>query len=356
MDCKFNDCAPLPAGVEWEALQTYQALTAAQKQEEENIIRARKKKVLKLALDKQIQDIESRRKSEKCHDADYIRHMNRDVEKFHEENAARHEKVMRKHAEMRKIWEDQLGAERVMREAQRAQMLRDEQRDAEMAAAALAKEKKALWQRKLADAAAHTAILKENEMNDKRKVDERKREQAMDVKLAQDYADRLDREDKARQAAFNKRMENLEKFAKWADEGPAGHGRREEERRTEELLLKEQLEKEEMDRQREVNDKRSIIERQRLMSEQNLKLIEERNRLTELERAKDKEYAEIYKDVGMAHKQAEKDHRRARQEKQREYGSVLLEQMHQDKSKCESMTATERSLNKDALSTIQFDP
>ncbi|CAE7761096.1 unnamed protein product, partial [Symbiodinium microadriaticum] len=70
----------------------------------------------------------------------------------------------------------------------------------------------------------------------------------------------------------------------------------------------------------------------------------------------DKEYAEKYKDVGMAHKQAEKDRRRAQQKKQREYGSVLLEQMHQERSKHESMTAAERSLNKEALNTIQFDP
>ncbi|CAE7746493.1 unnamed protein product, partial [Symbiodinium microadriaticum] len=107
MDCKFNNCAPLPAGVEWEALQTYQALAAAQKQEEEDRIRALKQKELKLALDKQIQDTEDRRRREKNQDADYIRYMHRDVEKFREENEAQHAKVMKQHAETRKIWEDQ---------------------------------------------------------------------------------------------------------------------------------------------------------------------------------------------------------------------------------------------------------
>lgn len=250
----------------------------------------------------------------------------------------------------------QLEAERLAREARRAQMLRDEQRDAELAAEALRKEKQLLRDRKQADAVAHLAILRENEENNKRRAEERKREQEMDIKLAQDYADRIEREDKARQAAFNKRLETLEKFTKWADEGPAGQARRAEEKRMEELLLKEQLRKEEKDRQREENDKKALLERQRLMTEYNLKLIEEHNQVAEAERERDRGFAEHYKEIGKAHKEAEKERRRARQEKQRQYGSILMDQMNADKSKHETMTATERSLNKDALNTIQFDP
>lgn len=251
----------------------------------------------------------------------------------------------------------QLEAERKAREAHRAMLIREEQADAARAAAALQREKDLIEQKKRAEAAAHQAILKENELNNQRKAEDIRKEHAMDRKLAKDYADRLDREEKARQEAFNKRLANLEKFAKWADEGPAGKGRREEERRVEELLLKEQLLKEERDKKREDDDKRAMLERQRLMTEQNLKLIAERERLAAEEREKDKEYAEKYKEIGDAHRQAERDRRRAQQNQQKRYGSALKDQMQSTrKAQMETMTATERSINKDALNTIQFDP
>ena len=95
-------------GTEWEALQTYQALAAAQKQEEEERLRQQKQRDIKKALDEQIKDRHERREKEKNYDADYIRHMNRDVEKFKEENAANHAKQMQQYAQTRKIWEDQV--------------------------------------------------------------------------------------------------------------------------------------------------------------------------------------------------------------------------------------------------------
>lgn len=109
MNCKFNDCsAPIPKGNEWEALQVYQALAATQKQQQEDALRLRKQKELQRALDQQMKEQEERRKSERFRDDDYINHVNRDVEKFKEENTAAHEKMMRQHAQTRKIWEDQV--------------------------------------------------------------------------------------------------------------------------------------------------------------------------------------------------------------------------------------------------------
>ena len=109
MDCKFNNCKPLPVGTEWEALQTFQALEAAKREEEKERARALKQKELRRYLDDQIRDAQDRRNRERNDDTEYINHVNRDVEKFKADNQAAHEKLMRQQAETKKIWEDQVG-------------------------------------------------------------------------------------------------------------------------------------------------------------------------------------------------------------------------------------------------------
>lgn len=355
--CVGERCAtPLPFGTEWEALQLFQSMDAARKAEEEEKRRLARQKSQREALEKQMKETQERRKAERQEDADFVKRVDEDVEKFREEAAASLKKRHERYERERLAWERQIAADREAREHEKEMLLKAERQELQRIAENIEREKQLLREKKEREAEMHRAIVKENEENERRREEARQREHEEDRRLAKEYADRLDAEERAREAAFQKRMETLEKFAKWADEGPAGKGKREEEQRFEELLLKEQLAKEQRDKEREERDIAAKVERDRLMAKQNLEIIEEKARIQEEERKKDVEYAEKYRREGEEHVRAIAERRRAELEKQKQYGAALLEQIETDGQPRETMNEIEKSLNKVELKTIKCDP
>lgn len=347
---------PLPLGSEWEALDMFQALEAADKtaQAKKKIIET--KKELAATLAQQVKEAEERRKQEKEKELEYIAQMNGELERYKHEQEVLEKKKQEKNDYERMLWEKQIEADREAKRQEAARILKEEQDELARIAENIAQEKKRIQDRKDMEARIHQKIVEENEENDRRKARERLAEQEENNRLAQEYSDRLEAEDKARQDAFQKRVEKLELVAKWSNEGPVGKGRREEEQRFEELLLKEQLLKEERDKKREEDDAAAKLERARLMNKQNAEQLELRRRLKMEEKERDQEYMEREKKAAEEYQAELQEARRRVKMAQQEYGNLLLEQINVEQQTTSAMTPVEQSINKRAMETISEDP
>ena len=268
-------CLVLPKGREWEALTMFQSYQAGLKDQSDKIANKKKQQELKAALDRQVLEGKMRYQTEKNDDREYLQYISEDLKKFNDENQAKADRESAKFARERSYWEKQMEDDIDMRRREHEQMLRMEQKDLRLMQQKISAEERKKQEKKDAEAAIHRAILEENAKNKELQRERILAERDEDNRIMDEYANRLDAEEKRRQDAFNKRMSDLEKIVQMADDGPVGKGRRDQEKQEEELLLKQQLAKDEKDALRERNDVQAKLDRNRQMAAQNKRLLEQ---------------------------------------------------------------------------------
>lgn len=346
----------LPKGHEWEALMTYQSVIGEDKDKEEFLREKQKKIELRKSLDKQVEEAKRLKKKEYDADREYYQNITKDVEAFNDENKEKYHQLVAHHELERKKFDDLMKEERERKEADRLAKLEAEERDLARIRDAINKEKKYRQDKKEEEHRIHQMILLENEENDRRRAKQKLKEIEENGIIMKAYAAKLDAEERAREAAFKKRMDKLEQFTKWADEEGPGAKQREEERKFEEMLLNEQLKKEERDRQAEVDKAQARQNRLKMIAVENTRQIQQKEDERNRERAADVQYAsEKMADVEL-YKKERKDERLRDKEMKNRYGQSLNDQMIHRKNHIDNMNDDERHLNKDALNTITHDP
>lgn len=346
---------PAIKDIEWDALQTLQNIKHEESQKKEWEKQREKKRQMRLLLDQQMKEASEIRRKIKQEDDDYFQHVTRNLEKFKLEEESNHKRIHDYQESERLRHKMYMEEERKRKEEELRKRQMEEQADLERIAKAMAYEQKLRQERKEEEARRHQAILKENEENNRRRALMRQKEIEENEEIMRQYAARLDAEAAAREAAFKKRMETLEKFAKWADDEGPGKAKREEERKFEELLLKEQQKKEEKDRQREIKEANDRLNRLRKMKEENLKQIEERTYQYKKEKESEHELSLKQQEETLKFKQQELEKQRQLKEQQKKQSKILKEQMTQRKQAWETMNDTERRLNSDDLRTLVSD-
>ena len=348
-------CTVLPVGREWEALNMFQAYQAGIQDQKEKEAHKRKQRELKEALDRQVLEMKKRHEAEKNGDLDYLRYITSDMKKFNDENQAKLDKEHAKHAREKSFWEKQIAEDNLMRQKEREDLIRQEQRDLRRMQQKVAEEQRKIKEKKDREAQIHRTILAENAKNKVIHQERMALEKEEDNRIMAEYAARLDAEEKRRQDAFNKRMTDLEKIVQLADDGPVGKGRRDEEKREEELLLKQQLEREEAEARRERNDLQAKLERNRVMAAHNKQILEEQERAKKAAQASELVFSEHYKRVGKEHVADMNRCKQAEREKALRQRKVLQEQMDSKRRAAEDMNAVERSINHDTINGIRED-
>lgn len=345
----------LPSGTEWQALQAYQAL-----QQEEAIKReqqrAREKQLnLRASLDAQMAEVKAARARSRQDDKEYLQNITEDLQRFNSEKEERLHKLHEAHERERRAWEEQIEMEKERRRREKEAMVEQEKLELQRIADAIAAEKGRLAAKREEEHQKNLKIIAENEENKRLREIQKQKEAEEDHRLMQEYAAKLDREAKQREEAFQRRMQTLEKFTKWADDGPVGKGRRDEEMKFEMQLLREQEKKAERDRQREIDDERRRRERTLKMQDENLRQLQLRKELSEAEKAKDAEYAEKFRRESEEY--AREQRRRRTEEKQQrlKYGNSLKNQLAGQRENLDVMNQAERSMNSDLLKAI-VDP
>ena len=175
-----------------------------------------------------------------------------------------------------------------------------------------------------------------------------------------EYAAKMDAEEAARANAFQKRMDEMAKFAaKFENEG-AGKVAKEERIREEQLLLLEQKRKEEADAAKEAKKAADRRARLQLQMEENTKLLERQKAVQDKLRQEDFEYqAFVLKDVDK-YKQTEEQKRIALKDYKARYRVVLDDQKKNKVDAADPKSAAfvgrEADINKSLLKKAIDDP
>lgn len=213
-------------------------------------------------------------------------------------------------------------------------------------------------QKKQEEFQKHQERLLENQKKLEQKELEKKRNQEENRRYAQEYNDRIEKEERERQALLQKRLDNIEKYVQWIDEGPVGQQKRLEEKMEEERITKYQEMKELQDKENEENKIRKQKEKQKLMNLENEQMLREKEEKKKKEKAEDYEEKLRVKELVEKNRDAVLKRREAEMQEQMKYNKVLTQQIYdkQLRGYYEDMNGIERALNKDDLTTIKCDP
>lgn len=348
--------APIPKGIEWDAIGAFTNIRLEDKEKNEAELRRKNKIDLRKFLDLQVEEANARRQEDRNENKTYGNNLKRQAELYELEKQANQRRIQEHHRHEKELFEQRLEEERKEKQAELLRRQQSEQAELDRIARALAVEQKQRQDKKEQEAEKHRQILKENEENNVRKALARQKDIEENERIRLEYAAKLDAEQRAREAAFQKRIENLEKFAKWADEEGPLRQQREEELKLEILLQNEQRAREQREKKREEEESAERSRRNRLMKSENLRQIEDRHAQREVDKANDSEYARLkMEDVGKYRKEVQDD-RVSLKQKQKKYGITLINQIQAKKAENEAMNDNERKINKDSLNTIVHDP
>ena len=348
-----------PSGKEWALIQAYQVIQDEEKDRMEKEKARETKMKFRASLDQHMTESKQLHQADNKDDQNYVKHIMNDIEKFHEEE---HQKVIAK----KKHHHDELIMRKAQIEEQKKRILdeKEELRQIELRNLELAREQIRLdnekrEQLRLKAKEENDRIKKENELNKKIRMEEKIREAELDHHLMVEYAAKLDRENAAREEAFNQRMKEMEKYgAKFENEG-AGKALRDEQIRFEQMLLKEQQKKEEEDRRKE-REKEENRKRQLLAQlEENRRQLEQRRLEYQQERERDAVFAEKFKQEMDEWKRQEIEKHRKKLLSQADYRTKLdsqIEELKKVDRNLTGITSTEKNLNMKTLKEISDDP
>lgn len=203
-------------------------------------------------------------------------------------------------------------------------------------------------------------VDRDNRENERLREIKRQADAEEDARLMREYAAKLDAEEAARASAFQKRMDEMAKFAEKFESEGAGKMAKEERIKMEQLLLTEQARKEAADAAKELKkaeDRRARLQQQ---MEENTLLLERKRAKEQSLKKEDLEYqSSVMKDVERF-KQIEADKQKKHKEQQSRYRVVLDDQMKnrvdaQD-PKSAAFVGREKDINSSLLAKALHDP
>lgn len=347
-----------PKGKEWQLMLAYQDLVAEEKVKKQQRDNWTKKQQFKNDLDEHVKMQQSMKESEKRDAVRYNQYINEDIVKFQQEESQKIQKTKEKYFEEKKIREEQI-LERQKRKAEEIEQSKKEEAARNQAALDLIeREKQTLLEIKLRERKRQEAIAKENLENLQKLSERRKEEAAEDHRLMQMYAAKLDKEAKERETAFQRRLANLEAFAKKYHHEGAGKKEREDGLKFEALLVKEIQNKIQKDQEDEKLRLESKKNKELQAARENAKLLERKRQERENTRKNDELLARKYQSEASEYQQQLQMERLKHIEKQKKYRTMLDQHMTLRKMEDINLTGMaekEKRINLPELKKMQQD-
>ena len=348
-----------PSGKEWEVINSYQLLKGEEQERRERELQRKKKLDFKKSLDNHIQIAQTVKNSSNMSDADYVSGITMDIEKYHNEEKSKFDRIKKhNHDEsdlrMAQIIEKQRRAAKEKEDA-----LEADRRNQEINLLKQKEEQEKIARIRREKLEAQERIQKETQENERLRAVQRHHEAEEDQRQMQEYAAKLDREAIERENAFKKRMEESAKNGQlFATEG-AGKALREAKIREEQLLIKEQLRKEEADLAKEMKKKEDQRMRTHMQLLENERQIEQKRKESADRNRSDGTFAQLARREAEANAAAEKERQRLRLIKQAEYKALLDKQVAEaqnNRQKVVSMAPAEKDINMPTLREATEDP
>jgi hypothetical protein len=359
MSIDTNNLSASANGKEWQVLSVYQSIMDEEQVRKEKEKLHQKRMAFRDSLDKHL--VESQKISNRAKEVDdrYLEHIKQDMLKHEEDEIKKRENARLKHERELKIRQDQIQEQR-----QRAQQERAAQEAIDLANVNLAKQKareeqERIQQHRQFEKEKLKGFKTENEENKKRKLVEKQKEAELDLKLRQEYAAKLDADEKAREDLFLKKMHEMEIVAKKFENEGAGKIAKEEKIRFEQQLLREQEKKLHADLQREHDKEIQRKQMNHLANEENTRQLIMREKVKREEKEKDIQLKQQLLDQAQQYRQQEQEFFQKRKIHQEEYRSRLdtqKEELIKYDINLTGITAMEKKLNASTLDQIERNP
>jgi len=358
---KERDMKP-PPGSEWLTIMTYKTVLADEKHDAEQKKLADDKVQLKRDLDAQI--TASKRMEEyqgwsyNKIDEQYNAHVVSDVQKFHEQEAAKAAEVKAKNRKQFDIQQQQIADQRRRAAAQEEYDQAETRKNLQFAKEDLEREEEKHRRIKQKESEVRKVVEEENERNRRLQDEMKAKIAAEDSRLMAEYAAKLAREEKAREDAFQKKMDDMQSMgSKYENEG-AGKVAREERIAEEQRLLREQKIKEDRDLANEIKKQQDARNRTKLDLTENARQIAAKKARAEMEQKSENEYLEKFNRDAEAYKKEVKDSYWTEKQKKANY-KLTLNKQKQDAQKFDKnlmgCSKEEWELNKPVFDSIKND-
>ena len=357
----LGDCTPVSRvikGHEWRLLMAYDMEQGELRDQQQLAEKRLKEAEAKKILDEQVAEKKRLAQLEKQQEKIYLDNLLSDLDRAQAEKNEMARLRKEKNDAQNELWQRQLREERERKQAEREAELRREQELHEAALREAERANELARRRKEEESARNQRLMEENEKDRLYKLELKQKEIEADNKMNKEYQEKLDREQKARDEAFQKRMEKLAQYAEQTDNGPIMKAKREEEARLEKIRQRDRKAKEDALKEREERDKRNRYEGRLKMQNENQKQIDEKKRRAEQAKQADSVLAaKFLEDSQEAARQAQ-ERKRLEAEARKIYGSRLMSQMEKDKMTkkgIDDMIERERRYNSKNLKNIVDD-
>lgn len=346
----------IPQGAEWNAISILKSIELEEKEKREQEQKRLNQQKMKEFLDKQVEEAHVRKMNERNDEIGYANEVRASTLKFEEEKRRKAKAVEDFHISEQIRFAKEMEEEKKKAQQDLLERQRIEQLELDRIAAIMQEERTVKQKKRAEEQRKNHLIIQENAENEKRKLLARQKEIEENEIIVKQYAAKLDLEARLREEAFQKRLSNLDRFAKWADEeGPLKH-QREEEKKFEAMLLNEQLKRNEKEIEREKSDARKREERLRLIKMENKRQMDEKVQKHIDDKLADEQYARERKSDMDNFKNTQSQEFLSLKQKQANQRGALLKQMENRKTLHEDMNLNERQINADAIEKIVHDP
>lgn len=347
-------------GREWDLIQAYQLVTAEDEDRKAREREREKKKNFRRVLDEQISQYKeltvydpARKDEEK-----YIARVMDDVGRFTEDSKLQYMMLRERNKQEEE-------------ERKRQQEYKDSLLAAEREAVRLLEEKTVREAQELIEKEKHKRheirmkALEDNERTKKENADQLKirerlkaEEAAEDHRLMQEYAAKVDRDNREREQAFMKRMaENEARGSKFENEG-AGMSQRLEREKEERLLILERERKEAAERAKELKKIEDFKLRMSKQTKENKEQMEMRRKESDEQRILDLRIKEEARLKAEEYQRAEVEKRRRNREAQDRYRKELDQQVSEyqaESRKSRQISQVEKEINMPTIRQVQED-
>jgi hypothetical protein len=359
----FGDSSGIPIsrvvkGQEWRMLMAYDMEVGEAKDRRLKEEKLKREADARKILDEQVAEKKRLAQLEKDQEKVYLDNLLVDLDRAQAEKDEKARLIREKNDLQNTMYAEQLQNSRDRKRVQLDEQQRKEQEQYAETLRQLDIENDRIRRKKEEEGARNQALILANEADKEYREKLRLLEIEADNKMNKEFQEKLDKEQKARDEAFAKRMEKLAKYAEQTDNGPMVRAKREEEARLEKIRERDRKAREEAAREREERDKRNRYEGRLKMQQENQKQMDEKQRRAALVKESDSRLAEKFLAEGQDAARQAREKKRLEAEARKMYGSRLLTQMEKDsaaKKEMDDMIERERRYNSKNLKNIVDD-
>eukprot|EP00903_Cladosiphon_okamuranus_P005407 g5395.t1 len=284
---------------------------------------------------------------------------------FHKEQEAIKKRAADRHAEEKKLREEQVKFLQAEKEKERQARLEKERQDIELCKAQLQGEADEVERKRKAEKDRLATIQAENAKQREIRAQRQRESDEADAALLREHRRRIDAEEQARAANFKQRMKRYEEIGNFWSERQAGKTGADLEQREEQQTLKAarrqvqvgavRKEEETQERERKEREARRIAGMS--MAAENQKVIQEKKALSAKKHKEDMEFAQRFINDSEAFRQEERDKIIKKRIAMAKYRKDLEIQVQETKARRihEDMNDTEYRMNSDLVKKLEAD-